>query len=311
MDIQQNIPLAPLTTFKIGGPAKYFCKVKSLEDLKEALLWVEEKKLPYFILGGGSNLLISDEGFSGLVIKNEISNIILENNIVKSGSGTPLVNLIAFTTEHGLEGLQKLTGIYGTVGGALFGNAGAYGQTISDYLTEVVFLNNMELETWDKEKCQFGYRDSVFKKNSYIILEACFKLPQGDTQILQKEIAELVTQRQAKFPSTLKCPGSFLKNIPVENISADPANAGLKLILQDKIVHGKVPAAVLLDLVGAKGRKIGEIKVTDYHANLIINESHGKAQDVWQLAHDLVQAVKEKFAITLEPEVQFINLPPL
>lgn len=307
INFQQNISLKHLTTFEIGGPAKYFCQAKSPDDLKEALLWAKGEKLPFFILGGGSNLLISDEGFPGLVIKNEISGLILENNLIKAGSGTPLANLINFAVQQNLSGLEKLTGIYGTVGGAVFGNAGAYGQTISDYLTEVVCLKDGKIITLSKNECQFDYRESAFKGNSYIILEAHFQMPKGDAQILQKEVQELIPQRQAKFPPSLKCPGSFFKNIPVEKIPADK----LKLIPQDKIAFGKVPAAVLLDLAGAKGEKVGEIKVTDYHANLIINEGGGLAKDVWQLAHELVLTVEEKFGIILEPEVQFINLPPL
>lgn len=307
IDLQKNISLKEFTTFKIGGPAKYFYRAKSVEDIREALKWAQGRKLAFFILGGGSNLLISDEGFSGLVIKNEISNITLANNIIKVGSGTPLVNLIAFTTEHNLAGLQKLTGIYGTVGGAIFGNAGAYGQTISDYLTEVVCLQDQKVVTLSKEQCEFNYRDSIFKRNPNIILEAHFKLLASQGVPLQAQVQELILQRQAKFPTSLKCPGSFFKNIPVKNISADK----LKLIPENKINHGKVPAAVLLDLVGAKGKRVGDIQVSENHANLIINISEGKSQDVWQLAHDLSLAVKEKFGISLESEVQFINIPPL
>lgn len=306
INLQENISLKEFTTFDIGGPAKYFCKAETVDDLKEALAYAHENNLPYFILGGGSNLLISDEGFPGLVIKNEISSLTLEDNIIKAGSGVPLSSLINFAIKHNLSGLEKLTGIYGTVGGAVFGNAGAYGQTISDYLTEVICLQDQKVVTLSKEQCQFGYRDSAFKKNKNIILEAHFKLLASQGVPLQAQVQELISQRQTKFPTSLKCPGSFFKNIPV-----DPADAGLKLIPEDKINHGKVPAAVLLELIGAKGKKVGNIQVSENHANLILNVGNGKASDVWQLAHDLSQAVKEKFGIDLEPEVQFINLPPL
>ncbi|MDO8638271.1 MAG: UDP-N-acetylmuramate dehydrogenase [Candidatus Daviesbacteria bacterium] len=303
---QENISLKEFTTFKIGGPAKYFCRAKSVEDIIEALKWAQGRKLAFFILGGGSNLLISDEGFAGLVIKNELNNLRLQGDALEAQSGVQLSALINFAVANNLSGLQKLTGIYGTVGGAVFGNAGAYGQTISDYLTEVICLQNGKIITLSKEQCEFGYRDSAFKRNSCIILEVHFKLSVSEGKVLQEQVQEFASQRQAKFPSSLKCPGSFFKNIPV-----DPAVAGLKLIPQDKINHGKIPAAILLEMVGAKGKKVGDIKVSSYHANLIINEGEGQAKDVWKLAHDLSQAVKEKFGITLEPEVQFINLPPL
>lgn len=311
LNIKQNVPLALFTTFQIGGPAKYFCRVESIENLKEAIAWTKKENIPYLIIGGGSNLLISDEGFPGLVIKNELTGINLASRgpTLRAYSGNKLQELVDFTTRNGLSGLQKLTGIYGTVGGAVFGNAGAYGQTISDYLITVVALDpkNGWIIRLTKEQCGFSYRESVFKKNSHIILEAHFKLLALQGPTLQEEALELIAQRTAKFPPTLKCPGSFFKNISVEDISAE----SLKLIPRDKITYNKVPAAVLLDLVGAKGQRVGDIQVSESHANLIINTGEGKALDVYNLAKDLMKKVQDKFGIKLEPEVQFINLPPL
>ncbi|MDO8570886.1 MAG: UDP-N-acetylmuramate dehydrogenase [Candidatus Daviesbacteria bacterium] len=314
ISIQENIPLAPFTTFDIGGPAKYFLVINNQADLIEGVKWAKTKNLPVLILGSGSNLLISDEGFAGLVIKNDISGIKKDGELIVQG-GTKLSQLVDYSIENGLAGIQKMAGIPGTVGGAIFGNAGAYGQTIADYLTEVAYLDSTEIKLLPKNQCEFAYRESIFKRNSavggLIILEAYFKFPKGDTDLLSKESLEILAQRMAKYPQGLKCPGSFFKNIPVEKIPADPAGAGLNLIPKDKIVYGKVPAGVLLDLIGAKGKKIGDIEVSNFHANLIINKGHGKASDVWQLSHNLMQEVKEKFGIILEPEVQFINLPPL
>lgn len=311
LNIKEDISLAQFTTFQIGGPAKHFCTAESIEDLKEALAWAKKENLPYLIIGGGSNLLISDEGFPGLVIKNEMVQVHLgtRGRTLRACAGTNLQNLVDFTISHGLANMQKLIGIYGTLGGAIFGNAGAYGQTISDYLIKVVSLNptTNQIINFTKEQCEFGYRESAFKRNGCIILEAHFKLPQGDAQALQSEAKEILSQRIAKFPFTLKCPGSFFKNIPVANIPAE----SLKLIPQGKITFEKIPAAVLLDLVGAKGQRTGDIQVSEDHANLMINTREGKALDVYNLAKDLIKKVKEKFNITLEPEVQLINLPPL
>lgn len=309
LKIQSNIPLAPLTTFKIGGPAKFFYRVSSAKEIKEALKFAQEKNLPYFILGGGSNLLIADEGFPGLVIKNEMSDIFLasKGEALRAYSGTKLQELVDFTISHGLFGMHKLTGIYGTVGGAIFGNTGAYGQTISDYLIKVAALDPKtgEVIELNKDQCGFDYRDSEFKRNHLIILEVYFQLPKGDIKALQTEAQELLKQRVAKLPFTLKCPGSFFKNIPVKDIPTE----SLKLIPQEKITFDKVPVAVLLEMVGAKRQRKGNIQVSETHANLIFNTGEGKASDVYKLAQDLIKAVRERFGITLEPEVQFINVP--
>lgn len=304
---QENVSLKGFTTFGIGGPAKYFYKAEILEDIIEAVKFAQQKNLPFLILGSGSNLLISDEGFSGLAIKNETSGIKKNGDEIIVQSGTKLSQLVDYCIENGLEGIQKLAGIPGTVGGAIRGNAGAYGQIISDCLTEVAYLNGVEIKLLSKNQCEFDYRESIFKKDSLVILEIYFKFPKGDTNLLSKESLEILAQRMAKYPQGLKCPGSFFKNIPVDKIPQDK----LKLIPEEKIIYNKIPAAVLLDLVGAKGQKIGNVQISKNHANLIINESNGKAQDVWQLAYNLSQTVKEKFGIDLEPEVQFINLPPL
>ena len=312
---QQNIALKKFTTFGIGGPARYFLEAKNQQDLIEGVKWAKQKNLPFLIIGGGSNLLIADEGFSGLVIKNEATGIKESNELIVQG-GTKLSKLVDYCIDRELSGIQKLAGIPGTVGGAVRGNAGAYGQTVSDYVTEVACLNGTEIKLLPKNQCEFDYRESIFKKkdlkgispqDSLIILEAYFRFPKGDSNILSKEYLEILAQRMTKYPQGLKCPGSFFKNIPVENISRE----SLKLIPQEKITYNKVPAAVLLDLIGARGKIMGDIQVSENHANLIINEGNGTAKDVYQLAQKLIQAVKEKFGITLEPEVQFINLPPL
>lgn len=310
INLQENVSLKEFTTFKIGGIAKYFCKAESIEDIMEAVKFAQGKKLAFFILGGGSNLLISDEGFPGLVIKNEISGIAGNDELIVQ-SGTKLSQLVEYSINHGLEGLQKMGGIPGTVGGAIKGNAGAYGQTISDYLTEVACLDGTEIKLLPKNQCGFDYRDSIFQQNppagGQVILEAYFKLSKADPIVLSRQSLEILAQRMAKYPQGLKCPGSFFKNIPMDKIPADK----LAIIPKDKITFNKVPAAVLLEMTGAKGKQIGNIEVSTTHANLIINKGGGSAQDVWNLAHDLMQDVKEKFGITLEPEVQLIGLPPL
>ncbi|MBI2196189.1 UDP-N-acetylmuramate dehydrogenase [Candidatus Daviesbacteria bacterium] len=340
MQFQENYPLKNITTLSIGGPAKKFVEVNTQKELTEAIQYAKDQALPYLIIGGGSNLLVADEGVECLVIKNEITGISathprgeemrlhLGGVMVSIKSGTPLQDLVDYAINHGLSGLQKLTGIPGTVGGAIYGNAGAYGQTISDHITEVVILAPtlssvldsigtcpesdsgvapLPRMTMAKEACQFSYRDSIFKKTKDTILEVIFQLEPGDPKILAEEAQDVLSKRLIKYPPGTKCPGSFFKNLVASEVSPEI----LKNIPQEKIVFGKLPAGALLEEVGAKGQKSDGIEIASYHANLFINQGTGTAKAFHNLAKIYAEKVKEKFGITLEPEVQLINLPPL
>lgn len=307
--IKFSISLSNFTTLKIGGPAKAFLGTKTAAELIGAITWAKEKNLPYLVMGGGSNLLVSDKGFPGLVIKNAMTGIKTEGQTLTVKSGTSLQELVDFTIHHGLGGVQKLTGIPGTVGGAIFGNAGAYGQTISNHLQRVACLNphTLQLTSLSQKGCGFDYRDSNFKINHLVILEVHLKLPSADSKILADEAQEVLKLRQAKYPPQTKCPGSFFKNVLVEKIPPKIRS----LIPKNRDTYGKVPAWYFLEEVEAKGQRLGNIKIANFHANLFINLGRGKAKDFWQLAKTYSDKVKEKFGITLEPEVQLINLPPL
>lgn len=298
--------MSKVTTLSIGGPAKDFVKVKSEEQLINAVEGAKISHQPFMVMGGGSNLLVSDEGVKKLVIKNEVSGITQRGDEIIVKSGTPLQDLVDFTISHRLLGLQKLTGIPGTVGGAVFGNAGAYGQTIADYIVSVVAFDGHK-KTLSKKDCGFDYRDSRFKRNGLIILEIKFQLPPGDFTTLKKEAEETLKKRLKKYLPGVKCPGSFFKNLLVENV---PVKV-LDQIPNVKDYYGKVPAWYFLEGVGAKGKRLGKIKIADYHANLFINEGGGKAADFYNLAKKYALQVEKKFGIKLEPEVQLINLPPI
>lgn len=296
-----------LTTLKIGGPIKEFIAAESESRLLETLATLKSKS--YLVIGGGSNLLVSDEGFDGTVIKNEIQGISREGNDLIVKSGTVLQDLVDFANNQGLSGLESLAGIPGTVGGAIYGNAGAYGQTISDHLVHVRAFdpNSSTQERVSNFNCQFKYRYSVFKKNKQVILEAIFSLIPADSSELKRISDETIKKREVKYPPGIKCPGSFFKNI----IAADLPKEILEKIPADKIVYGKVPAGTLLEMVGAKGDFLRQIKIAPYHGNLFINEGGGTAKDFYLLAKKYFDKVKEKFGVELEPEVQLINLAPL
>ncbi|MBU0999982.1 UDP-N-acetylmuramate dehydrogenase [Patescibacteria group bacterium] len=316
-----NYPLEYMTTLSIGGPTKKFVKVKTEEELIKAIKYAKDQLMPYLIIGGGSNLLVSDEAIDCLVIKNEINGISathprgekmrlhLRGIMVSTKSGTPLQKLVNYTIQHGLSGLQKLTGIPGTVGGAVYGNAGAYGQSISDHIIKIATLNpdKLTIEQFNNPQCWFNYRDSIFKQNKYAILEVIFQLKKGDPKALQQEAKEILAKRLVRYPPDIKCSGSFFKNLIVSEIP----RGILKNIPPEKIVYGKIPAGSLLEEVGAKGQKLDGIEIAPYHANLFINKNNGTAKAFYNLAKTYAIKVKNKFGIKLEPEVQLINLPKI
>lgn len=318
LKFEENYPLSNLTTLQIGGPARLFVTAKTEDELKEAIAYAKGNSLPYLVIGGGSNLLVSDNPLNCLVIKNEIEGIVKIVRVLNVDSGLNLQHLVDYSIANNLSGLQKLTGIPGTLGGAVFGNAGAYGQTISDYIREVCCLNPQtgEILTLQKDECGFDYRDSIFKKNGYIILRVLFKLDKGPpcprseankTTRLRQEADEILEKRLIRYPAGIKCPGSFFKNLIADRLPKEI----LSNIPKEKIVYGKIPAGTLLESVGAKGQKSGGIEILPDHANLFINTGTGTARAFCELARTYAQKVKEKFGISLEPEVQLINLPPL
>lgn len=324
LKFSHNYPLSQVTTLKIGGPAKLFVAVETSQDLVEAIQHTKAEDMDYLVIGGGSNLLVNDEGVDCLVIKNEIEGIATSKESpstslgigkptfeVKVASGTSLQDLVDYSIAHGLSGLQKLTGIQGTVGGTVYGNAGAYGQTISDHINSVVILTpslsrGKNLKILSKNDCGFGYRDSIFKKTKDPILEVTFQLNNdSSTEKLQQEADEVLKKRLIKYPKGIKCPGSFFKNIVAETL---PKNI-LTKIPPDKITYGKISAGYLLEAVGALGQSLDGIEIAPYHANLFINKGSGTATAFYTLAKKYANLVKEKFGIILVPEVQLINLP--
>lgn len=286
MQIRENISLADYTTLLVGGPARYLVEVETVEQMKEAV----GLKKDWIVIAGGSNLLVSDDGYDGLVIVNRIS-----------GSGMELNELVNKMNDQGFAGMECLAGIPGTVGGAVYGNAGAYGQTISDHLKGVTTLTGF----WPKEKCGFGYRESIFKKNREIILEAEFDLPKGEREILVGKSNEIRELRKKKYPPEMKCPGSFFTNLWFDKLPKRTQEQ----IPAEKVKGGKVAAGYLLEQAGAKGRKLGGAAVADYHGNLIYNAGGARASEIWELAKQLREEVKVKFGVTLVPEVQFIGFP--
>ena len=285
--IKKNIPLKDYTTFKIGGKAKHFFVAKSKEDLISAILVARKFKLPFFVLGGGSNTLVSDRGFRGLVIKIENCKLKIENCGLGAESGVPLGKLVSISAEKSLKGFEWAIGIPGTVGGAISGNAGAFGKSMKNVVKEVEVLNakNLKTKKLKNRDCKFKYRDSIFKKNrNLIILSAKIQLKRGNKKEIQRKTKEYLDYRWQTQPLNFPSAGSMFKN------------------------PKKFFAAELIEKCGLKGKRIGNIKISEKHANFIVNLGGGKARDVKKLIKLIKQKVKNKFGIVLEEEIQII--PP-
>lgn len=310
--IRENVPLAPYTTFKLGGPALYFFESDDEKEIVEIVKFCRKKKIPYFVLGGGSNLLISDKGFKGIVIKIKDSGLKIKDDIVEAGAGILLSKLILETKKKNLSGVEYLFGVPGTLGGAIFGNAGSTrsGKEISDlvYQAKILFPNGT-IKKVNKKWFKFSYRYSrlkIFKNGERpIILSTTLKLQKDTQDNIKKRIKEISLMRSSRIPPGFSA-GCVFKNIEIANLRELPAN--LRELLPKDIIKGnknkgyKIPAAWLIDQCGLKGKKIGKAKISEKHANFIINEDKAKAADVKKLIDLAKSKVKKKFNIHLEEE---------
>lgn len=305
MNIQENILLAQFTTYKIGGPAKYFVVVKTINELKQALIWAKDKKQKILMLGGGSNLLISDQGFAGLVIKMELQKLEFNDTEVTVGAGVNLTLLMNESLSKGLTGLEFATGIPGTVGGAIRGNAGTYGLGMEDVVTQITYLDeDFKLKEINNDQAEFKYRHSIFKTKPWIILEAKIKLTKGDVKAVKELIKERLLYRRDKHPKEPSC-GCIFKNIRFADVDiADLKKRGLDIDQFAK--HQKIPVGYLIDQLDLKGKQIGQAKVSEKHANYIINLGGAKGEDVIMLTSLIKQQIRDKYGIQLQEEVQIV-----
>ena len=286
--LEFNKGLAPFTCFKTGGSAKYFISVQTVEDVTQAVKAAKKLNLPCFFLGGGSNLLVSDRGYDGLIVRIDIRGLKLIGEVeIECGTGEELAALVDFAAENSLSGLEFASGIWGTIGGAVYGNAGAFGGDIGSAVAEVTLVDGQgEVKTVGPEYCRFGYRDSYLKTSGEAIVKARFKLKKGDTNQIRRKIDDILVLRRDRHPVEGRSAGCFFKNIP------DPNRP-----------HGRVPAGRLLEEVGAKRMAVGGARVFEKHANIIVNTGSATSNDIRELADMLKKKVYEKFGVKLEQEV--------
>ena len=303
---RKNVSLAPHTTFKIGGPAKYFFIAKSTQDVVDALKVVKSCKIPFFVLAGGSNVLIADKGFDGLVIKIQNTKYQILNTKVHAEAGVSMETLVRETGKKGLTGLEWAGGLPGSTGGAVRGNAGAFGGEIKDTIAQVFVLNTKgSVRTLSKKQCRFSYRDSVFKEKSWIVLSATFALKKGDITKIQSIAKEHVAYRKDRHPLEYPNAGSMFKNCSLTQFSKK---------LQEQMAHivkvdpfPVVPTAYLISEAGLKGLRVGRAEVSRKHPNYVVNLGGAEAKDVLRLIEKVKKEIKKKFSVTLEQEVQYVS----
>jgi len=276
--ISQNVLLKKYSTFKIGGSAKFFASPKSIAEIRELLMFCKKNNEKFFILGNGSNVLFSDNGYDGLVIK-------IGKNLE---AGNSLHDVIQAAANKGLGGIEKLEGIPGTIGGAIFMNAGAHGQQISDCIKSVVSITTYGgIVTRTNEECKFSYRNSVFKMLDEIIISAEFDFVPMSKEVINKNRKEVLAWRREKQPLKYPNAGSVFKN-PTSNLP---------------LTDSHLSAGYLIDSCGLKGCRVGDAQVSELHANFIVNRGSATASDVKVLMEKIVQEVKKKHGIVLEPEI--------
>jgi len=282
--IQQNVRLASFTTYGTGGVARYFAIVKTWQEIYHLREFAKSKNVPYLIMGGGSNILFSDEGYPGLIILNQMDKLVLKDKSTIVESGANVMKLILIAAKHNLGGISGLANLPGTVGGAIYGNAGIPGIYIGDILVNATILpeNASKPIVVKPDYFKFGYRKSYAKETRDIILAATLKLKNIPEDITKNEVKSIIQMRKEKQPIGRSC-GSFFKN-PKEFPSA----------------------GWLIDQAGCKGMQVGDAIVSDKHANFIMNTGNATSSDIINLAKQVHQKVEEKFNIELIPEVQII-----
>jgi len=299
-----DTPLAHYTRFGIGGPADLYAETGSVEAFLAALETARASGMETMVMGGGTNLIVSDAGFRGIVLRYRGDGLAAANGRIQAEAGAELQRLVDFAIERGLAGLETLSGIPGSVGAAIYGNAGAYGHSMAERVMRVRFYDGRAVRVFDNEACQFQYRESIFKRHKeWIIFSTELRLEAADARALRETADGILKVRNQKFPVTMKCAGSIFKNLLLNDL---PAEAAAR-VPGSAVREGKVPAAWFLEEVGAKGMSRGDIHVAAYHANLIYNAGAGTAGDLRALIQELKGRVVQRFGVHLEEEVQYVG----
>jgi UDP-N-acetylmuramate dehydrogenase len=319
---QENVSLAALSNYKIGGPAQFFFAPKNEKEVRWAIEEAKAKKSPVFVLGGGTNLLIDDGGWKGLVLRPDILTLKARGNDIEAGAGVLMSDLLNFSIKKSLSGFEWAGGLPGTLGGAIRGNAGCFGGEIKDVVRSVRSFDAKTMKIVDRgaRECEFGYRTSIFKKNDgrEIILSATLQMRKGEKAAIAKAIEEKIQYRAKNHPLDYPNIGSIFKNVPLVvvhkewSVKYEEALRDAKLVFRGSNFSVKtdpfpvISAAKLISESGLRGVSFGGAMISAKHPNFIVNVLGAGSPDVKHLITLAKVAVKEKFDVELEEEVQIL-----
>ena len=279
-------PMSKHTTFRIGGPADFYLCPHSTKEVQQTIQICKEENLPYFILGNGSNLLVSDKGYRGAIIQlwKNFSDISVKDCCITAKAGALLSKVAAEALEEGLTGMEFASGIPGTIGGAVFMNAGAYGGEMKDIIKEVKVLDDQgEVRVLSNEEMKLGYRTSIVKEKGYTVLSAVLQLKKGDVSVIRETMEDLKNRRTSKQPLDMPSAGSTFKR-----------------------PEGYFAGKLIMDS-GLRGFSVGGAQVSEKHCGFVVNKGGATAEDVTALIREVQRRVKEKFGVELETEVRFLG----
>ena len=283
--VRENVTLAPYTTMRTGGPAALFAEPRNAQQLAHVHQWAQEKGLSLLILGNGSNLLIADSGFDGLVIHlgRALSEVSVFANTLTAQAGASLAAAARAAAQASLTGLEFAAGIPGSIGGAVFMNAGAYGGEIAQVIVSARVLTPEGVRMVSRDELSLGYRSSAVMQNGWVVLEATFELAPGNPDEIKATMADLAARRREKQPLQYPSCGSFFKR-PVGYY-----------------------AGALIEQAGLKGYRVGDAQVSEMHAGFVINRGHATSSEIYRLMQEVQRRVQAQFGVTLEPEVRLIG----
>ena len=285
-NVYRNEPMRKHTTFRIGGPADFYLCPHSAKEIQKAVAICREEELQYFILGNGSNLLVSDQGYRGVVIQlwKNVSDILVEGWRIRAKAGASLAKIAGEALEEGLTGMEFAAGIPGTLGGAVVMNAGAYGGEMKDILQEALVMDEQgEIFTLKKEELHLGYRTSIIKEKGYIVLAAALELKPGDRKEIKEKMDELKQRRVEKQPLDMPSAGSTFKR-----------------------PEGYFAGKLIMD-AGLRGFSVGGAQISEKHCGFVVNTGKATANDVLTLIREVQKRVRDKFGVELETEVKFLG----
>lgn len=316
VEIQEYVPLAPYTIYKIGGPARFFVEIKNEEELAEAARFAAEKNKAFFVLGAGSNILVAEKGYDGVVIRMTGGAVRIDGERLIADAGVMMARAASEAARHGLAGFEWAIGVPGTIGGSVRGNAGCFGGEMKDVVESVRVANAdtgksdfLMKSDFPNAACVFAYRDSIFKRHpEWMIVSATLKLKKGDGGTIQNEVRRITMERSAKQDIGTKSCGCIFKNVPWPDTGTD--REALCTRFPDLAAfadRATIPASYLIDSAGMKGMRMGHATISSRHANFFLNEGGAMADDIIRLIAAAKDAVRKKYGLDLQEEIQRVG----